>query len=93
MKRITISLPEDIAEMLADDAHRRRRSVSDVAREAIAEHLGVSENCEPRVLPFVGLFAGEGKGDFDSGTIDEYLAEHWPKILEEEAGGEAPERR
>ncbi len=93
MKRITISLPEELSELLADDARRQRRSVSDVAREAIAEHLGVSETWEPRVLPFVGLFASGGKQDFDSSKVDEYLAEHWPKFLEQEMGREAPGER
>ncbi len=93
MKRITISLPEGLASILADDAHRSRRSVSDVAREAIAIHLGVSEKSEPRILPFVGLFASGGKDDFDSSKVDEYLAEHWPKFLEEEMGEEAPVER
>lgn len=93
MKRITISLPEDLADILVYDAHRLHRSVSDVAREAIANHLGASETSEPRVLPFVGLFASEGKGDFDSSTVDEYLAKHWPKHLEEEMGLEPPAER
>jgi hypothetical protein len=93
MKRITISLPEDIAELLADDARRKHRSVSELAREAIAIHLGVSEACEPRILPFVGLFASGGKGDFDSSTADEYLAKHWPKYLADEMADMARDKQ
>lgn len=75
MKRITISLPEELSYMLADDARRSHRSVSDVAREAIAEHLGVGEECEPRVIPFAGL-GQSGQGDIAE-NFDAYLRASW----------------
>jgi Arc/MetJ-type ribon-helix-helix transcriptional regulator len=54
MKRTTIALPDDIAAALDREAHRRRASVSEVARTALAQHLGLSGD-QPRALPFAEL--------------------------------------
>lgn len=53
MKRTTITLPDDVAVVLEREARRRGLSSSEVAREALREHLGLSER--PKRLPFVGL--------------------------------------
>lgn len=79
MKRITISLPQELSDLLADDARRSHRSVSDVAREAIAEHLGVAEGCEPRAIPFSGL-GQSGHGDIAE-NFDRYLRASWASKL------------
>jgi predicted transcriptional regulator len=42
MKRTTISLPDDLARALEREAHRRHASTSEVARAALAQHLGMS---------------------------------------------------
>jgi metal-responsive CopG/Arc/MetJ family transcriptional regulator len=39
MKRITISLPDDLAEALGREARRRHESVSAVVRQALRAHL------------------------------------------------------
>lgn len=53
MTRTTISLPDDLATLLAREARRRETSVSDVVRQAIASFLG--ESGERRSLPFAAL--------------------------------------
>ena len=50
MKRTTISLPDELLTAITRDADRRRVSVSQVAREAFAAHLGLSD-AGPRPLP------------------------------------------
>lgn len=54
MKRTTISLPDDLSELLDDEARRRRTSVSAVVRQMIAETLvGTAER--PREIPWAGM--------------------------------------
>jgi predicted transcriptional regulator len=42
MKRTTIKLPDDLDAHLRHEAERRGITIAEVAREAIAEHLGVA---------------------------------------------------
>jgi Arc/MetJ-type ribon-helix-helix transcriptional regulator len=76
MKRITISLPDEMARILADEARRCRRSVSEVTREALIERLGLDET-KPRELPFAAV-GSSGEGDL-SLRVDEILAEEWTR--------------
>jgi hypothetical protein len=73
MKRITISMPDKLALILADEARRGHRSVSEVAREAIECHL--SNHGQPREIPFIGI--GRSKRGDSSQRVDEILAEEW----------------
>jgi hypothetical protein len=52
MTRTTVSLPDDLATLLAREARRRETSVSDIVRRAVESFLGVGE---PRELPFAAL--------------------------------------
>jgi predicted transcriptional regulator len=54
MRRITISLQDDIAGALVREARRRSTSASAIARDALAAHLGVGSD-EPRELPFAAV--------------------------------------
>ena len=54
MKRTTISLTDELARALDREARRRHSSASEVARTALAEHLGLSGD-GPRALPFADL--------------------------------------
>lgn len=54
MKRTTIVLSDDLAAAVEREARRRRVSVSEVAREAIAAGLGHRLE-ERRSLPFAAL--------------------------------------
>jgi Arc/MetJ-type ribon-helix-helix transcriptional regulator len=72
MKRATISLPEELAREVEREAHTRRVSVSEVAREALREHL------DRRVedsLPFIGI-GRSGKRD-TARRAEEILAREW----------------
>lgn len=74
MKRTTISLPDDLAALLSNEARRRGRSVSAITRAALMDHFGLAEG-EPRELPFLAL-GGSGHSD-TSERIEEILAEEW----------------
>lgn len=54
MKRTTVSLPDDLAGVLAREARRRNQSVSELTREALAGHLGLTDE-GPRELPFAAV--------------------------------------
>jgi Arc/MetJ-type ribon-helix-helix transcriptional regulator len=56
MKRTTISLPDELASALRREARRRDVSISEVARVALSEHLGLTGN-GTRPLPFAALGA------------------------------------
>ncbi len=53
MTRVTLSLPDDFASALRREARRRHTSVSAVAREALAERLGLTG--AKREVPFAGI--------------------------------------
>jgi Arc/MetJ-type ribon-helix-helix transcriptional regulator len=74
MKRITISLPDELATAVEREARRRRVSVSAVARRALAERLGAVDGARRR-LPFVALGrSGERNVARDA---EEVLAREW----------------
>jgi Arc/MetJ-type ribon-helix-helix transcriptional regulator len=74
MKRITISLPDDLAAATEREAVRRRTSVSQVAREAIEARLGRTATGR-RELPFVAL----GRSGYRSTArdLDTILEAEW----------------
>lgn len=72
MKRATISLPDDLAQDMAREAQRRRVSVSEVARDALREHL---ERPADGGLPFVGI-GRSGQHD-TARRAEEILAHEW----------------
>lgn len=72
MKRTTIIIPDDLDARLRHEAARRGISISDLTREAIEAHVGVSER---RLLA-----AGAGK----SGRSD--ISERIEEILATEIG-------
>ena len=53
MKRTTISLPDELAQILAREALRRGASVSEIVRSALLEHLSLEKG--RKKLPFVAL--------------------------------------
>lgn len=54
MTRTTITLPDDLARLLAREARKRDTSVSEVVRQAVALFLGITGD-ERRELPFAAL--------------------------------------
>ena len=53
MTRTTVTLPDDLATLLAREARRRETSVSDIVRRAVESFLAASN--ERRELPFAAL--------------------------------------
>jgi metal-responsive CopG/Arc/MetJ family transcriptional regulator len=74
MKRTTISMPDDLAGIVEREAQRRRMSVSELAREALRDHLGAKPD-EPRVLPFAGI--GSSGTRHTARDAEEILAREW----------------
>ena len=73
MKRITISVPEDLAAALAREARRRQESVSATARRALRAHLSAATTG----LAIVALGrSGHANTARDSESI---LAEEWSR--------------
>lgn len=73
MKRITISLPDDLAARVEREARRNRTSVSEVVRRGLAHQLDPANEEGKRRVPFAGLFAS-GHTD-TSERVDEILAQ------------------
>src|SRR3954451_13986337 len=73
MKRTTVMIPDQIAELL--DAERRRRDVSSalVIREALERYL--LEPSKPRVLKIAAL--GDSGVSDTSARMEEILADDW----------------
>ena len=53
MRRTTIALPDDLAELVEREARRRHMSVSEVVRTAISSHFKLDQT---RTLPFAAIF-------------------------------------
>jgi predicted transcriptional regulator len=54
MTRTTVTLPEDLAALLAREARRHHTSVSEIVRQAVAAFLDVPGGAR-RELPFAAL--------------------------------------
>jgi predicted transcriptional regulator len=54
MTRTTVTLPDDLAALLAREARRHDTSVSEVVRRAVASFLGLTGETR-RELPFAAL--------------------------------------
>ena len=55
MKRITVSLPDDLATRVEREAHRNRTSVSEVVRQSLVTRLGSAAEGRKRHIPFAGI--------------------------------------
>jgi predicted transcriptional regulator len=76
MRRTTISLPDDLADALHREARRRAVSVSAVARDALATHLGFGNAGDQRPLPFAGV--GRSGQRTTARDMESLLAKEWP---------------
>ncbi|MBW3564760.1 MAG: ribbon-helix-helix domain-containing protein [Acidobacteria bacterium] len=76
MKRITMSLPEDLAKMVEYEAEARRTSVSEVIRDAIIAVLSPSV----RRVSWAGIC---DDGELPrAADIDEELEREWPDVID-----------
>jgi hypothetical protein len=83
MKRATITLPDDLAELVDREALRRQTSFSEVVRQFISQGLsGLNEN--PRKIPWAGLFSDPEM--IPAERLDEELAERWADDLDRDRG-------
>jgi Arc/MetJ-type ribon-helix-helix transcriptional regulator len=73
MKRTTVSLPEDLEELLVREARRRGLSISEVVRAALLQHLANSG--KQKNLPFVGL--GRSGSKNTARNAEAILAKEW----------------
>ncbi|HEX9943925.1 MAG TPA: CopG family transcriptional regulator [Thermoanaerobaculia bacterium] len=79
MKRATITLPDDLAELVDREAVRRQTSFSEVVRRFIVQGLAGSEE-KPRQIPWAGLFHDPDMVPAE--RLDEELADHWADDLD-----------
>jgi hypothetical protein len=79
MKRATITLPDDLAELVDREAQRRQTSFSDIVRQFIVVGLSGSEE-KPREIPWAGLFHDPDMVPAE--RMDEELAKSWADDLD-----------
>ena len=83
MKRATITLPDELAELVDREAVRRQTSFSEVVRQYIVQGLSGSEE-RPREIPWAGLFHDPDM--IPAERLDEELAKHWADDLDRDRG-------
>ncbi len=75
MRRTTISLPDDLADALQREAHRRSLPASAIARDALTHYLGVGRPGDRRELPFAAL--GRSGHKTTARDMEELLEQEW----------------
>jgi hypothetical protein len=83
MRRATITLPDDLGELVDREAVRRQTSFSEVVRQLIAQGLSESEE-KPREIPWAGLFHDPDM--IPAERLDEELAKHWADDIDRDRG-------
>lgn len=83
MKLATITLPDDLAEMVDREAQRRHTSFSEIVRLYLIQGLVGSEE-KPLEIPWARLFHDPGMIPVE--RLDEELAEHWADDLDRDRG-------
>jgi hypothetical protein len=77
MRRITISLPDDLAEALERESRQEQKSVSEIARRAIEARVRPWPIVDgKRVIPFAGIGRSKGDGNI-ARDAEEILAKEW----------------
>jgi hypothetical protein len=83
MKRTTITLTDELAELLAREAERRRMTVSELMRNLITESLLGSQE-KPRDIPWAGLV--DEPAMVRAENIDEVLSKTWADDINRNRG-------
>ena len=83
MKRATITLPDDLAELIDREAARRQTSFSEVVRQFILQGFAGSKE-KPREIPWAGLFNDPDMVPAE--RMDEELAARWADDLDRDRG-------
>jgi Arc/MetJ-type ribon-helix-helix transcriptional regulator len=76
MKRTTITLSDELARAVEREVRRRRISLSELVREALAAHMGLAGD-GPRPLPFAALGASGHRST--ARDFEEVLAAEWAR--------------
>jgi hypothetical protein len=79
MKRATITLPDDLAELVDREAVRRQTSFSEVVRQFIVQGFSGSGE-KPREIPWAGMVNHPEMAPAE--RMDEELAKHWADDLD-----------
>jgi metal-responsive CopG/Arc/MetJ family transcriptional regulator len=74
MKRTTLMLPDDLAQLLEIERKRRDVSTAELVRRALRSYL-VGEENQPRRLSFIGL--GRSGTKDTSERVEEILQQEW----------------
>ena len=83
MKRTTITLTEDLAELVAREADRRRMTVSELMRNLIKESLLGSPE-KPREIPWAGLV--DEPAMVHAEDVDKALSKTWADDINRDRG-------
>jgi hypothetical protein len=83
MKRATITLPDDLAELVDREAARRQTSFSEVVRQFIVQGFS-GTNEKPRKIPWAGLFSDPDM--IPAERMDDELKAHWADDLDRDRG-------
>jgi hypothetical protein len=78
MKRITVSLPDDLAEAVARESRILHKTVSEIVRRSLSKDLEVRKS-QPRRVSFIGI----GSSGRDWSEMDAELEKSWPKAIRE----------
>jgi len=81
MRRITVTLPDDLTDALDRESRRRSQSASAVTRDALSEYLGIGRPDDRRELPFAALGRSGHAGT--AREMEDLLEREWG----EDAGG------
>lgn len=79
MRRTTITLPDEVADLLSEEARRRRTSVSAVARELLTEGL-VGSEAKPREIPWAGII--DDPHVPPARDLEKLLEREWPDAID-----------
>jgi hypothetical protein len=74
MKRTTITLTDELATALERETRRSGTSASEVARRALASHLGLDA---PRPIPFAAL--GKSGHRHTARDLEQLIADEWSR--------------
>lgn len=74
MKRTTIVLPEELAILVTREARRKATSISEVVRQALTAHFGLSHGKQRRI-PFAAV--GRSGERHNARDMEDILAREW----------------
>jgi Arc/MetJ-type ribon-helix-helix transcriptional regulator len=78
MKRITVSLPDDLADEIVRASRIHRKSVSEIVRKSLSKDFEVDAT-KPRKVPFASLGASGRR--WDARNLDDELNKSWADAI------------